>query len=334
MTSVAIVVLNYNGQHFLEEFLPSLTRHSVPYEVIVADNASTDNSLDFLKSNFSELRIIELSRNDGFAGGYNEALKHLEHDYFILINSDVEVTANWCQPLINYLETNSDFAACQPKIKSFTKKNEFEYAGAAGGYLDFLGYPFCKGRVFDILEEDHGQYNETSEIFWCSGACMAIKSDLFFEAGGFDRDFFAHMEEIDLCWRLQLMGYKIAYIPDSTIYHVGGGTLAKSNPKKTYLNFRNSLAVVTKNLPTTTLPIVLITRLLLDLVAAMVFIRTNSFAHFRAVMGAQRDFILSLPKTLKKRKRIKRLAKVSLFRRSTVLYYFLKGRKTFSEIIQ
>ena len=334
MTSVAIVVLNYNGRHYLEQFLPTLIECSQPFEVIVADNASTDDSVGYLKEHFQTLRLIELPNNEGFAGGYNNALQQLDHEYFILINSDVEVTNGWSKPLIDFLEKNTHYAACQPKIKSYSDRRMFEYAGAAGGYLDFLGYPFCKGRVFDVLEEDQGQYDKETDIFWSSGACMAIRSKIFFKAGGFDQDFFAHMEEIDLCWRIHLLGFAIAYIPTSTVYHVGGGTLSRSNPKKTYLNFRNSLSVVTKNLPLRMVPIVILLRMILDVLAGLVFLKTNSTAHFRAVLGAQRDFVFSLGKTLRKRRNIQRTSAVQLTNKSIVWNYFVLKRKTFKDLFQ
>ncbi len=332
MTQVAIVVLNYNGQHFLEKFLPALIRNSQPYEVIVADNASTDDSLLLMQEQFPTCRVVEIETNQGFAGGYNEALRRIEAEYYVLINSDVEVPPGWCQPLIDFLQAQADYACCQPKILSYTDKSKFEYAGAAGGFLDFLGYPFCRGRIFDHLETDNGQYNEVAEIFWCSGACMAIKAQLFHEAGGFDGDFFAHMEEIDLCWRLQLLGYKSAYIPHSAVYHVGGGTLSRNNPKKTYLNFRNCLSLILKNMPLLQLVWILPVRLTLDILAATVFWKSNSYAHFRAVGGAIRDFLKQSARTFRKRQAITRLRAVRLVPRSVVFSYFIRGRRTYNQI--
>ncbi|MDF1675256.1 MAG: glycosyltransferase family 2 protein, partial [Vicingaceae bacterium] len=241
LNSVAVVILNWNGKHFLEKFLPSLIEHTSFAELIVADNCSTDDSLSFLKENFPQIRIITLAENYGFAKGYNEALKQVNSDVYVLLNSDVEVTENWLQPCLEILKKDNDMAACQPKIKAFHQKTYFEYAGAAGGFIDKYGYPFCRGRIFETLEEDNNQYDEEIEIFWATGACLVIRADIYHELNGLDSFFFAHMEEIDLCWRIQNRGKKIKYVPQSTVFHVGGGTLHKSKPQKTFLNFRNNL---------------------------------------------------------------------------------------------
>ena len=224
MTKVAVVILNYNGQKFLETFLPSVVIHNDGYEIIVADNASTDDSVNLLKTKFADIKIIQLANNDGFAGGYNNALKEIEAEYYILLNSDVEVTPNWTKSIIDLMDTDKSIAACQPKILSYQQKTHFEYAGAAGGYIDWLGYPFCRGRIFDSYEEDKGQYNDTKEIFWATGACMFVRAEIFQQLNGFDANFFAHMEEIDLCWRIKNQGNRILYSSASTVYHVGGGT--------------------------------------------------------------------------------------------------------------
>lgn len=232
MSIASVVILNYNGKTFLEKFLGKVVEFSAPHRVIVADNASTDDSIEYLEKNFSNVGIIRIPKNEGFAGGYNVALSQIDSPYFVLINSDVEVREGWLNPLVKFLDNNNEYAACQPKIKAHHDKKLFEYAGAAGGFIDSLGYPYCRGRLFDELEEDNGQYDSTIDIFWASGACMIIRKSLFQAAGGFDEDFFAHMEEIDLCWRLRRMGHKIACVHESEVYHVGGGTLSKSNPKK------------------------------------------------------------------------------------------------------
>ena len=246
---VAVVILNYNGEKYLEQFLPAVLQHSAEsVEIVVADNASTDHSTGLIRTQFPRVKILSLPTNEGYAGGYNRALKEIAADYFILLNSDVEVTGGWIEPVIEFMEQHRDVAACQPKIKSWSQKEYFEYAGAAGGFIDRFGYPFCRGRMFDTLEKDAGQYDSPTEIFWASGACLFIRSADFHENGGFDKSFFAHMEEIDLCWRMKKKGHRIFVVPASSIYHVGGGTLEKVNPHKTFLNFRNNLRMLKKNM--------------------------------------------------------------------------------------
>ena len=250
LPKVAIVILNWNGQKYLEQFLPFvLSTHYANMEVIVADNGSADNSVNFLQKNYPGIRIICFKENYGFAKGYNEALKQVKSDYYVLLNSDVEVQPNWLGPMVDLLESNSKIAACQPKVLSYKNKKMFEYAGAAGGWLDKYGYPFAKGRIFDICEEDNGQYDQSEPIFWASGASLFIRSSVFHEVKGFDEYFFAHQEEIDMCWRIQLAGYKIYSCPAAVVYHVGGGTLPRGNSLKTYLNFRNNRIMLSKNLP-------------------------------------------------------------------------------------
>ncbi|WP_421889025.1 glycosyltransferase family 2 protein [Marinoscillum sp.] len=288
MSKVAVVILNYNGRDHLLRFLPTLIAHSSDAEIIVADNCSTDDSLSVLKQ-FPTVRTILLDQNHGYAGGYNEALKQVKSAYYLLVNSDVEVTLNWITPLEHFLDENKDYAAVQPKILDFNRKEFFEYAGAAGGFLDLLGYPYCRGRIFDTLEQDTGQYDTSIDIFWASGACFMIRSEVFHQAGGFDADFFAHMEEIDLCWRVKSLGLKIACVPKSVIYHVGGGTLNKTSPRKTYLNFRNGISLLIKNLPLPTLMVALPIRLVLDWMAALLFWKNESFSHFTAVFKAHVD---------------------------------------------
>ncbi len=333
MNQVAIVILNYNGKAYLEQFLPSLVRFSKPYQVYVADNASTDGSINYLKKHHQEVKLIVLQENYGYAGGYNEALKQLEEEYFILINSDVEVTKNWVEPLIATLSSDIEIVACQPKIKAYHQKTHFEYAGGAGGYIDWLGYPFCRGRIFDTLEKDTGQYDKPYHIFWASGACFAIKKKYFHHLGGFDAGFFAHMEEIDLCWRIQNAEKKIIYNPDSVVFHVGGGTLASTSPKKTYLNFRNGLLLLVKNIPTIELIYKLPFRSLLDGLAILKFIVDRKPAHALAVIKAH---FHALPRTFnylrKKRKRLRKISKKLIFSKLIVFQYFIKGKSKFSDL--
>ena len=301
--SLAVVILNWNGKKFLEKFLPSVVEYSAPYRVIVADNASTDDSVEFVQLNFPSVEIIQNEFNGGFAKGYNDALQQIDTDYYILLNSDVEVTPNWIAPLIEQMQ-DKQVAGCQPKIKSYNDKTKFEYAGAAGGYLDKDYYPFCRGRIFDTLEEDRGQYNDTVEVFWTSGACMLIRADLYHQVGGLDEDFFAHMEEIDLCWRLKLLGYKFMAVGSSEIYHVGGGTLNYLSPKKTYLNFRNSLYMIAKNHEGWRTG-KLFWRLSLDGLAAIRFLLSGKFSHIYAVLLAHIDFYKKVGIMKKKRHKFK-----------------------------
>ncbi len=334
MSSTAVVILNFNGRDYLEKFLPNLIRFSDGTNIVVADNASTDDSVAWLRRHYPALDLVILDKNYGYAGGYNEALKQVSANYYILINSDVEVTVNWWQPLVRFLDENESYAACQPKIKAYDFKEQFEYAGAAGGFLDSLGYPYCRGRIFDVIESDHGQYDEVSDIFWSTGACMIIRANLYHQYGGFDPDFFAHMEEVDLCWRLQNANWSIACIPQSTVYHVGGGTLNKANPRKTYLNFRNSLAVVTKNLPWYTLWWKIPLRLALDLLAAVVFWKTDSFGHFKAVTRALFDFLRNFHRHFAKRRALRpwRLTNTPASRTAIIFDFFIRRKKKFSDL--
>jgi len=333
---VAVVVLNYNGRHFLEKFLPPLIAHSGNAQLIVADNKSTDDSLAFLKTNYPTLKLIEIDQNLGFCGGYNYALQQVEADYYVLLNSDVEVTLNWIPPVLNLLASSDHIAACQPKIKMYDEKKRFEYAGAAGGLMDGLGYPFCRGRIFDIVEEDHGQYDDEQEIFWATGACMFIKAKLFHQYGGLDESFFAHMEEIDLCWRLKNAGYQVWYSGHSTVYHVGGGTLPKSSPRKIFFNFRNSLSMLLKNLPASQLFPIIFCRLVLDGIAALRFLTQGEGPNFRAVFQAHMDFYRRIPALLQKRKALKTLSRkkklAGKYTFSLIWHHFVKGRKTFTAL--
>lgn len=298
---IAIVILNYNGKNWLEKFLPKIIRHSAIAEIFVIDNASTDDSVSYLKNNFPSISTVLNKENFGFAGGYNEGLRSINAEIYCLLNSDVEVTANWIEPILTLFESDKDIAAIQPKILSYSQKEYFEFAGAAGGLIDNLGYPFCHGRIFEKVEKDEGQYDLPLEIFWASGCALFIRSEDFWRQNGFDARFFAHQEEIDLCWRLKNSGKKIYYCSDSTVYHVGGGTLNKTNPRKTFLNIRNNLMMLLKNLPISTLLWVLPLRLILDGFAAIFLAYKEGFSHFVAVIKAHFSFYAHIPGTWKLR---------------------------------
>ncbi len=290
--SVAIVILNWNGRKFLEQFLPSVVASVYDNKkVIVADNASADDSIHFLQNNFPQVTIIQNSSNEGFAKGYNTALKQVTADYYILLNSDVEVTANWIAPVIELMESDHSIAACQPKILSFSNKNQFEYAGASGGWLDKFGYPFARGRIFDECETDKEQYDNAEPCFWATGAAMFVKATVYHELGGLDEYFFAHQEEIDFCWRLQLAGFKVYVQPASVVYHVGGGTLPKGNSRKTFLNFRNNLIMLTKNLPGTAVVWKIPFRILLDMASAWRGLFSGDSGYFFAVIKAHLHYL-------------------------------------------
>ena len=301
MKKVAIVILNWNGKNWLEKFLPSVIQHSAEAEIYLIDNASTDDSVLFLQSHFPSVKIVENKKNIGFAGGYNEGLKKIDEEIYCLLNSDVEVTENWISPVLNLFESDPNIAAIQPKVLSYDRKDEFEFAAAAGGMIDNLGYPYCRGRIFEKTEKDNGQYNDETEIFWASGCAMFIRSKDFWAQNGFDERFFAHQEEIDLCWRLKNSGRKIYYTGKSTVYHVGGGTLNKQNPQKTYLNIRNNLSMLAKNLPFPKLICLIFFRLCLDGFAAVYFGYKNGPAHFWAILKAHYGFYAHLPGTFKRR---------------------------------
>ncbi len=290
MTSVAIVILNYNRCDLLRKYLPAIIKYSPHASIVVADNGSKDGSADMVEKEFSSIRVIRMAVNLGFCGGYNTALRQVDADYYVLLNSDVEVTAGWIEPLQSILDNQPQVAAVQPKILSLTERHLFEYAGAGGGLIDRLGYPFCRGRLFYVLEPDNGQFNDSRPIFWSSGAAMMIRSSLYHEMGGLDEDFFAHMEEIDLCWRLQRAGHVIWYEGTSTVYHLGGGTLSVSNPFKTYLNFKNGLSLLFKNLPVNELIIKFPIRILLDWIAALKFTLNGSWRDGWSVIRAHAHF--------------------------------------------
>jgi len=300
----AVVILNWNGEKYLNQFLPILLEHTqIPdVELIVADNASTDNSLLLLAEKFPTVRTIVFDRNYGFAGGYNKALSQIEAEYYVLLNSDVEVTANWLSSMLEYMEQNKDVAACQPKIRSFYNRTYFEHAGASGGFIDYLGFPFCRGRVIGKVEEDKGQFDTVADVFWATGACLLIRSEVFHKVGGLDDAFFAHMEEIDLCWRMNSRGYRIVCLPQSTVYHVGGGTLHVEHPRKTYLNFRNNLLMLYKNLPHKSLKKILFWRCVIDYAAAFQLFITGKPKNARSVIQARKDFKTMLPDFENKRK--------------------------------
>ena len=335
--SVAIVILNYNGRNYLQQFLPSVLASSYPNKrIIVADNASTDDSLQLLQTDFSDVEIIILGKNYGFAEGYNQALKKVEADYLILLNSDVEVTPGWIEPIITLMQNDPVIAACQPKVLSYHQKNQFEYAGGAGGWIDYLGYPFARGRVFDHCEQDNGQYNDTTRVFWATGAAMFVRSSLFNQMNGFDGFFFAHMEEIDLCWRMQLAGYKIMCCPASVVFHVGGGTLPKGNSRKVFLNFRNNLIMQSKNLYWREKLWKLPLRVILDAVSAWKSLLSGDYIYFFAVAKAHTAFLhWSFTKKNKNHLQKKQIASLNgVHNTSLVWAYFVKKKKRFSEIVK
>ena len=351
MKHVAVVILNWNGRTMLERFLPSVMRYSlldqgaeagwqVPHEaemelsseVVVADNGSTDDSLAFLRDNYPSVRLIELDRNYGFAEGYNKALAQVEADYYVLLNSDVECTPHWIQPVVAMMEREENVAIAQPKLLMFDRKNTFEYAGGAGGFIDSFGYPFCRGRLFSTMETDHGQYEDECDIFWASGAAMFVKAKVFHELGGLDGDFFAHMEEIDFCWRAKNAGYEVRYNPRSMVFHVGGGTLPKSSPFKTRLNFRNNLAMLYKNLPDGRLQHVLRCRMVLDWVAALKFLLQGHWGEFNAVYNAHREFRDQRPQLREKRQALKQKTVAGVYQRLLLADYYLRCRKTFMSL--
>lgn len=337
MDKVAIVILNWNGVKMLTRFLPNVLDYSRGDAVVyVADNASTDNSLEVLKTHFPEVRLVVLDKNWGFAEGYNRALQQIEAEYYVLLNSDVEVSHHWLTPLVEFMDNNADAAACQPKLLSEKDHDLFEYAGACGGLIDRYGYPFCRGRMFDTVEADDGQYDYEDEILWATGACMMVRAADFKSAGGFDVRFFAHSEEIDLCWRLRLMGRKIYCVPDSFVYHIGGGTLPKNNPMKTYLNFRNNLTMLYKNLPDSELRRVMRMRAVLDYVAALQALAGGRIGDFKAILNGRKAFKKWLPEYRAVRQEIQSKRKTDdikgIYRRSILWQYYAKGHKKYSEL--
>jgi hypothetical protein len=338
MDKVAIVILNWNGQAMLEKYMPSVLQYSKDEATVyVADNASTDQSMEMLRQHFPGVKLIQLEKNWGFAEGYNKALKQVDAEYYLLLNSDIEVTHHWLTPMTEYLDNHPDVAACQPKLLSIFDKDRFEYAGASGGYLDHFGYPFCRGRIFETVEEDNGQYDYATDILWATGAALMIRSKDYWEAGGLDGRFFAHNEEIDLCWRLRIRGRRIVCLPESYVYHVGGGTLPKGNPMKTFLNFRNNLTMLYKCLPDKDLKSVMRWRWWLDYLAAweMLILKRN-VGDFKAIYRARRAFKRWRKDFETDRKAIQasRVAKEIPERRafSLLWQYYVKGRKTFAQL--
>ncbi len=332
----AIVILNWNGRHWLERFLPSVIRHSGDAQIVVADNASTDDSVEWLERSHPQIVQVRMDRNRGFAGGYNEALRRIKADRFILLNSDVEVTPGWADKLAARLDADEGLAACQPKIRSHADRDRFEHAGAAGGFIDRNGYPFCRGRIFEVTETDKGQYDDDAEVFWATGACMIIRADAFHAAGGFDERLFAHMEEIDLCWRLRRMGWRIGYTSGAVVYHVGGGALGYGSPRKTFLNFRNSLIVLTKNLRHRWWAIDLLRRLVLDGFAALKFLLEGHASHSWQVFRAHWAFFLCLGSVIRQRRALRAQERsvdlTGMYRRSIAFDRFILGWKDFRQL--
>lgn len=335
--SVAIVILNWNGKHYLQQFLQSVLQTTYPNcHIVVADNGSTDGSVNFLKENFGQVELLELKQNFGFAKGYNEALKQVTADYYVLLNSDVEVTPGWLEPIIDLLEKDEMNAVCQPKILAFKNRRLFEYAGAGGGWLDAFGYPFARGRIFDICEEDRGQYNSTEEVFWATGAALVIRSRAFRQMSGFDEYFFAHQEEIDLCWRIRLAGYRVFSSMQSVVYHVGGGTLPRGNSKKTYLNFRNNQIMLAKNLPWAEKWWKIPYRLALDQVSAVKGLLSGDAGYFLSIIEAHLAFLYWIVCGNKKWKPTtrKKLSSITgVYKGNLVWEHFVLKKKTFTEIV-
>lgn len=330
MNKVAVVILNWNGANLLRQFLPSVIQYSPEATIYVADNASTDNSIEVLQEEFPLVKIIQNTGNFGFAKGYNEALKVVDEPILALVNSDIEVTESWLTPILSQFENEPSTAIIQPKILDFKKKTHFEYAGAAGGFIDKFGFPFCRGRIFETIEEDKGQYNDIIDIFWATGACFFIRNEVFKKLNGFDENFFAHQEEIDLCWRTKNLGLDIKYNGNSTVYHVGGATLKTGSPQKTFLNFRNSLWMMTKNLPKKKLFSRIFIRMILDGIAGIKFLLEGKPKHLWAVLKSHFYFYWYLPKFLKKRENI---ALTNYYKINSVVYsYFINGKKFFTEL--
>jgi len=334
MKKVAVVILNYNGKKFLEQFLPNVIASCDPTltEVVVADNASTDDSVAFMRERFPEIRLIENGSNGGFATGYNLALRQVEAQYYVLLNSDIEVAPGWIEPVVAMMDADPQMAACQPKILSYYHKEQFEYAGASGGFIDKYGYPFCRGRVFQHLEEDKGQYDTPLEVFWATGACMFVRADLYHQIGGLDDSFFAHMEEIDLCWRLKNAGYKVYCCPHSKVYHIGGGTLPKNSPRKTYLNFRNNLSLLVKNLPKQRVHRTILYRIFLDWIAAFKFLAEGCPKDFKMVFKAHWDFYKRLDSLREKRAAVSHKLVSCIYQRNIVFDNVVRKKNKFSDL--
>lgn len=336
MKQTAVVILNYNGAGMLRRFLPSVIKYSPEASIYVADNGSSDESCDVVRNEFPAVKLMVLDHNYGFAEGYNRALAQVDEEYAVLLNSDVEVTRGWLSPMTQFLDSNPEVAACQPKLLSFKQKDFFEYAGAAGGFIDKWGYTFCRGRIFNTVERDSGQYDDTTDVFWATGAALMIRNEVYKNSGGLDGRFFAHMEEIDLCWRLRSRGYRIACVPQSHVYHVGGATLKKENPQKTYLNFRNNLLMIYKNAPDCQLKKIMLFRKVFDNVAALKFLASGDYAAFKAVRKARRDFKAMRSGYDKARAENMKLAvttRTPEVLKSSILYkYYLGFKHTYSSL--
>ena len=336
MKQTAVVILNYNGAGMLRRFLPSVIEYSPEASIYVADNGSSDESCDVVRNEFPAVKLMVLDHNYGFAEGYNRALAQVDEEYAVLLNSDVEVTRGWLSPMTQFLDSNPEVAACQPKLLSFKQKDFFEYAGAAGGFIDKWGYTFCRGRIFNTVERDSGQYDDTTDVFWATGAALMIRNEVYKNTGGLDGRFFAHMEEIDLCWRLRSRGYRIACVPQSHVYHVGGATLKKENPQKTYLNFRNNLLMIYKNAPDCQLKKIMLFRKVFDNVAALKFLASGDYAAFKAVRKARRDFKAMRSGYDKARAENMKLAvttRIPEVLKSSILYkYYLGFKHTYSSL--
>lgn len=336
MKQTAVVILNYNGAGMLRRFLPSVIEYSPEASIYVADNGSSDESCDVVRNEFPAVKLMVLDHNYGFAEGYNRALAQVDEEYAVLLNSDVEVTRGWLSPMTQFLDSNPEVAACQPKLLSFKQKDFFEYAGAAGGFIDKWGYTFCRGRIFNTVERDSGQYDDTTDVFWATGAALMIRNEVYKNNGGLDGRFFAHMEEIDLCWRLRSRGYRIACVPQSHVYHVGGATLKKENPQKTYLNFRNNLLMIYKNAPDCQLKKIMLFRKVFDNVAALKFLASGDYAAFKAVRKARRDFKAMRSGYDKARAENMKLAvttRIPEVLKSSILYrYYLGFKHTYSSL--
>ena len=336
MKQTAVVILNYNGAGMLRRFLPSVIKYSPEASIYVADNGSSDESCDVVRNEFPAVKLMVLDHNYGFAEGYNRALAQVDEEYAVLLNSDVEVTRGWLSPMTQFLDSNPEVAACQPKLLSFKQKDFFEYAGAAGGFIDKWGYTFCRGRIFNTVERDSGQYDDTTDVFWATGAALMIRNEVYKSNGGLDGRFFAHMEEIDLCWRLRSRGYRIACVPQSHVYHVGGATLKKENPQKTYLNFRNNLLMIYKNAPDCQLKKIMLFRKVFDNVAALKFLASGDYAAFKAVRKARRDFKAMRSGYDKARAENMKLAvttRIPEVLKSSILYkYYLGFKHTYSSL--
>lgn len=337
MTKLSVVILNFNGEKLLRQFLPSVIRYSAEAEIVVADNGSTDRSLEVLQQEFPQVRLIRLDQNYGFCGGYNRALRQIEAQYYLLLNSDVEVTHGWLTPMLEIMDRDSAVAAVQPKILSYADKNKFEYAGAAGGYIDALGYPFCRGRIFDKVEEDNGQYNDEREIFWSTGACFMIRAQIYHQFNGLDEELFAHMEEIDLCWKIARTPQKVCYTGRSVVYHLGAGTLGYKSPMKTYLNFRNGLILIFKHLDAGELTYKLPLRVGLDWVAALMFLLKGEPANAKSVFRAHHHFLRDIGKHRRKRADLHRAhpsySRKNVYTGLVILDYYFRSRKHFRSII-